>query len=145
MMPIRAAAARAEAGRILRFALVGASVALLYVGCYAVLRWNGSAPWGASPVAFALAIVWQYVAQSLLTFRARPSLDGQSVRFVVVIGAGLAVSTLITGWLGPAADLPEAVSLLAVILWLPLQNYILFRLWVFRGGGCATPGRPVLR
>jgi len=136
------AALRAEIGRTLRFAVVGASVAAAYAAGYAGLRWLGAAPWAASVPAFAAAVAWQYLAQTLWTFRAPLGESVRALRFAVTIGAGLAVSVAVTGWLGPAAGLAEAGAVAAVVLWLPVQNYLMFRLWVYRDAVAAGRGEP---
>lgn len=138
-------AARSELARMLRFSIVGLSVAVVYAVGFVLLRHAGAVPWAASALSFAVAVFWQYVAQSRVTFGSRPSFDGQSLRFAFVIGAGFSVSTLINGWLGPTIGLSEAVTLAVVIIWLPVQNYILFRLWVFRGNHRNVRLKTVLR
>jgi len=125
-------AARAELARLLRFALVGLSVAGIYAAGYAGLRWGGLAPWAASALAFTIAVIWQYVAQGRFTFGVRTGVDHQAARFAATIGLGLVISTVLVGWVAPAAGLAEGAALVLVIVWLPIQNYLLFRLWVYR-------------
>jgi len=126
------AALRAEIGRTLRFAVVGASVTATYAAGYAGLRWLGTAPWAASALAFAMAIAWQYRAQTAWTFRAPSRAPGRARRFGVTVAAGLVVASAITGWIGPATGLSEAGAVAGVILWVPVQNYLIFRFWVYR-------------
>jgi len=127
-----------EVGRIFRFGMVGLSVTLLYAGGYAGLRGLGAVPWAASAIAFTVAVLWQYLAQTFWTFRARLADRARLARFGATIGAGLAVSTALTGLIGPALNLPEAATILIVILWLPVQNYLIFRLWVYRDAVAET-------
>ena len=133
----------AEAARILRFGLVGASVAAVYAAGYAGLRGLAFSPWTASALAFAVAVTWQYLAQTAFTFRAPVRDRRQLLRFAATILSGFAVSTFIAGWAGPALGLAEAVAVLIVVLWLPVQNYLIFRLWVYRDAiaGGAAPTR----
>lgn len=126
------AALGAEIGRTLRFAVVGSSVTLIYALGYAGLRGLGLAPWLASALAFATAIAWQYRAQTTWTFRAPSRAQGRVRRFGVTVAAGLVVASAITGWIGPATGLSEAGAVVGVILWVPAQNYLIFRFWVYR-------------
>lgn len=137
------AALRAEAGRTLRFAVVGASVTLIYALGYAGLRGLGLAAWLASALAFAAAVAWQYRAQTAWTFRAPSGAHGRVRRFGVTVGAGLIVASAITGWIGPATGLSEAGAVAGVILWVPVQNYLIFRFWVYRDAVRAPADRAI--
>lgn len=124
---------RVELRRVLRFALVGVSVAALYALLFFVARGLGLVPWAANFLAFGLAVAFQYVAQTLFTFRAALKTRGQLPKFLLTIGLGLGISTLITAAIGPALDWPEPISVLVVTVVLPVTNFLLFRLWVYRG------------
>lgn len=114
-----------------RFALVGGSVAVFYVGAFTLLRAQGVGEMPANTVAFAAAICVQYIGQSLLTFR-QPMADlGQILRFGLTVGLGYVVSAIVTGLIGPALGWADWISATAVAALLPIQNFILFRLWVY--------------
>jgi len=123
---------RAEIARLARFALVGLAVAALYGVLYFVLRGMGLVPWLASIAAFAGAVTMQYVAHTVFTFRAPVDEPGQLARFVVTVTVGALLSTVITGFVGPSLGWPESVSILAVVVILPVTNFVIFRFWVFR-------------
>lgn len=123
---------RAELHRIVRFAIVGVAVAAVYAILFFLFREIGLARWVSSVLAFGSAVAFQYLAQTVFTFRASLNAQGQLPRFLVTIGFGLAISTLITSIVGPALDWPEAISVLVVTVVLPVTNFLLFRLWVYR-------------
>jgi len=87
---------------LLRFALVGAAVAALYLLLYAGFLAFGVAQLLANALAFLTAVAVQYLGQAGVTFDA-PWRDGaQAGRFGVMIGLGLVTSTIVTGFIGPS-------------------------------------------
>jgi putative flippase GtrA len=123
------------AGQILRFSVVGATVAGLYVLGYPALLAAGMAQAPANALAFAAAVAVQYVLQTWWTFRRPLGLPDQMARFTCAIAAGFAVSALITGVIGPALGWADWLSAAAVTVILPVQNFIIFRLWVYAAAG----------
>lgn len=118
---------------LLRFGVVGVSVALFYIALYLGLLHVGVPQVLANALAFGSAIAVQYAGQARFTFRRPLREPGQALRFGVMTGLGFVTSAVITGILGPVMGVSEGVAALAVILWLPLQNYIFMKLWVFAG------------
>ena len=137
MIQMTAETRRAELRRVARFALVGITVAALYALLFFLFRELGLVRWAANFLAFGLAVSFQYVAQTLFTFRAALRSKGQPPKFLATIGLGLMLSTLIAAVLGPALGWPDSVSVLVVTVVLPVTNFLLFRLWVYRAGGDA--------
>jgi putative flippase GtrA len=117
--------------RIIRFAVVGVTVALVYIVLYLTLLAFGMPQLKANLVAFLLAIVLQYVGQTMWTFRRQLAVPDQLGRFLFTVSLGLLVSGLITGTLGPALGWADWVSAAIVTVVLPVQNYLFFRNWVF--------------
>ncbi len=124
-----------EQGTMLRFAVVGASVAAFYVLMYLQLQAIGFGLPLVNALAFVMAVSGQYVAQTTWTFRRPLALPRQISRFVVTISFGLVVSALITGGLGPMLGWADWVSAALVTVVLPVQNYLFFRNWVFSETG----------
>lgn len=122
---------RRNGRQLARFAIVGAIVALTYVALYLLLMRFGLTRGPANALAFCVAVGLQYLGQTRWTFEQPLKQGGQALRFIITICLGLAVSALITGFVGPAMGWPEAAAAVAVILWLPVQNFIFFRLWVY--------------
>ncbi|AHC99637.1 GtrA family protein [Leisingera methylohalidivorans] len=124
-----------DAGQVLRFSVVGAAVAGLYVLGYTGLLAAGLAQASANGLAFAAAVAVQYVLQTAWTFRRPLGLPEQMARFACTIAAGFAVSMVITGVIGPALGWADWLSAAAVTVILPVQNFIIFRLWVYAAAG----------
>ena len=116
---------------LFRFALVGLGVAALYVGTFLVLLDLGIAKFTANILAFALAIIVQYIGQATFTFRQRLDDHMQMMRFLCMIAAGFLSASVITTVVGPALDITDMAAAILVTLLLPIQNYFIMKLWVF--------------
>lgn len=117
--------------RILRFGVVGIGNTVTYVGGYLLLRTMGLEEAVANCLAFACAVALQYVAHARYTFRTELRNPAQFTRFLTTIGAGLAVSTVITGPVAAVFALPDWLAATVVTIVLPVQNFILMSLWVY--------------
>lgn len=121
-----------ERRRLIRFAAVGTFVALYYVLTYALLAQLLQSRWSANALAFSSAVVIQYVGQTLFTFEKPLAVPAQFGRFLCMIGAGLVLSAIITGIAGPRLGLSDFVSAGVVAVSLPILNFVILRVWVFR-------------
>ncbi len=117
--------------RIIRFALVGTTVAALYILLYAGFLALGLAQVLANALAFLMAVAVQYLGQAGFTFDAPWRDSAQALRFIAMIGLGLLTSALITGALGPALGWHTLISAAVVTLVLPVQNFVIMSRWVF--------------
>ena len=122
---------RETLAQALRFALVGVTVACVYVIGYLVLRRIGIPPAPAATVAYGIAIVLQYLGHSGFTFRRRVRDGGQIRRFVILNGIGLVTAVVLTLVLTNGFNTPDWVASAAVVVVLPVLNWFLMRLWVF--------------
>ncbi|TNJ44475.1 GtrA family protein [Phaeobacter sp. B1627] len=122
---------RTDRDQILRFCVVGTGVAGLYLGLFLLGVELGLAEAAANIISLGCAVVVQYIAQTAWTFRRPLAVPEQILRFACTIGLGFVVSTLITAHVGPHLGWPPALSGAVVMLWLPIQNYVMFRIWVF--------------
>jgi putative flippase GtrA len=120
--------------QIVRFAIVGAAVAALYVALFTGFLALGLPRSAANGLAFGIAVAVQYAAQTLWTFGKPLAVPDQLFRFLCTIGLGYAVSVLITAVIGPLAGWADWVAAAAVTVVLPVQNYVIFRIWVFAEG-----------
>ena len=118
--------------RLFRFAVVGTIVAACYVVFYLGLIKFGFSQPVANAVAFLCAVAIQYLGQTLWTFEQPLNTPGQITRFICTIGLGLLISALITGLLGPALGWADWVSAIFVTVVLPVQNYLIFKSWVYQ-------------
>ncbi|EBA18711.1 hypothetical protein RSK20926_13349 [Roseobacter sp. SK209-2-6] len=120
-----------EIGRLMRFALVGGGVAFYYVTTFALLQMWGLGELSANGIAFTSAICVQYVGQTLFTFRQPLAEISQVMRFTATICFGFTLSTLLTGLIGPNLGWSGWFSAALAAVILPVQNFIIFRLWVY--------------
>lgn len=123
--------AQTDAGTVGRFIIMGIVNTVVYVGLFIGLRKTGVTPFWANLVAFATAVCVQYIGQSLFTFRTRLEDISQMLRFAVMIGAGLVASSVLATFVGPLLLWPSWLVALVVTVWLPIQNFVLMRLWVY--------------
>jgi putative flippase GtrA len=116
---------------ISRFALVGVSIAALYVLLYLLFLQIGIHQGGANAMAFVIAVAVQYAGQARFTFAKQLADPAQILRFGAMTGGGFVTSALLTGYIAPALALDNWIAAVAVTLILPVQNYLLMTLWVF--------------
>ncbi|QQV76935.1 GtrA family protein [Sphingomonas aliaeris] len=123
-------------GQLLRFGIAGLASASIYGGVYLALAARVPAAHAtlAVPPAFAIALTFSYALHSLWSFRGhgrRPDGGLRPLRFLIVqlaqLGTNIAVTWLLTFWLGT----PAWVPLLLAILIVPLASFYLQRTWVF--------------
>ncbi|MCR8827655.1 GtrA family protein [Pseudosulfitobacter koreensis] len=121
----------ATPARIIRFAIIGVLIAVLYMLLYLAFLQIGMSLVAANALAFVIAIAAQYAGQARFTFERRLADPGQVLRFGVMTGCGFVTSALVTGLLGPMLGLEPWLAALMVMLVLPVQNFIIMTLWVF--------------
>ena len=116
--------------QLARFALVGTTVALVYVAGYLLLLEVGINQRLTNALAYLIAISAQYLGQAAYTFGKPINDSAQIGRFVVMTGLGFLTSA-ITGQIGTFLNASNWAAAVVVILILPIQNYIIMTLWVF--------------
>ncbi|UWR95397.1 GtrA family protein [Phaeobacter inhibens] len=129
------AAVQKDLGQLIRFAIVGVSVAAIYVLLFLGFLQIGLAAGVANALAFGLAVLVQYVGQTVWTFRQRLGQPDQVLRFGCTVGLGFVTSALLTGVIGPMLGWPEWLAATTAAVWLPVQNYLFFKIWVYAGHG----------
>ena len=129
-----------ELGRLFRFSVIGVICAVIYIAGFVVLSAIGLVPIAANLVAFASAVVVQYVGHTLWTFRGSLRDAIQGARFVAAIGLGLLLSTLVSSVIAPFCGWPSWLTATLVAVLLPISNFAAFRVWVYRRN-CAVEDR----
>ncbi|UWR87739.1 GtrA family protein [Phaeobacter inhibens] len=129
------AAVQKDLGQLIRFAIVGVSVAAIYVFLFLGFLHIGLAAGLANALAFGLAVLAQYVGQTVWTFRQKLGQPDQALRFGYTVGLGFVTSALLTGVIGPMLGWPEWLAATTAAVWLPVQNYLFFKIWVYAGHG----------
>lgn len=118
--------------QIMRFALVGVTVALVYISLYVGLLALGIPQVISNALAFMIAIGVQYIGQGRFTFGQKLKDRDQATRFIVMVGLGLLTASIITGLLAPAIELDDWIAAAIVTVVLPIQNYLFMAGWVFK-------------
>lgn len=115
-----------------RYTITGLAVTAVYVGLYFLLR-NvlTMSPAFASGIAMTTAVVFQYVMHSVFTFQRKWADGGQLIKFLVSIALSVIISDIFVARLGEALNVPEPLRLLAVVVTLPVVNFIFFTFWVY--------------
>ncbi len=122
-----------EMSALIRFAVIGALTALIYLGTYLILR-AGTDLHAAidSIIAYAAAIAFQYVGHARYTFRKQLASRTQLFRFLINNAIGCAVAAIIMSVAPALLVISEFQTGLIVIATLPLYNWIMMRFWVYR-------------
>jgi putative flippase GtrA len=128
--------------QFVKFAVVGAigtavNLAVLKITLLLWGQFNGSTPFAveafASGLAFAVAVVNNYLLNRWWTFRSSGTMGSEFVKFLVVSICGLALNELVFWVFRAQLNLNVFVSqLLAIACVLPF-NFIVNKLWSFRG------------
>ena len=128
--------------QFVKFAVVGAvgtivNLAVLKLTLLLWGRFNESTPFAveafASGLAFAVAVVNNYLLNRWWTFRSSGTMGTEFLKFLVVSVAGLALNELVFWAFRAQLDLHVMLSqLLAIGCVLPF-NFIVNKLWSFRG------------
>ncbi|MFS4580829.1 GtrA family protein [Phaeobacter sp. C3_T13_0] len=127
--------AQQDLGQLVRFAIVGVTVAAIYVLLFLIFLQIGLVTGFANALAFGLAVLAQYVGQTVWTFRQKLNQPRQAMRFGCAVGLGFVASGLLTTFIGPMLGWPDWMAATIAAVWLPVQNYLFFKIWVYAGNG----------
>lgn len=117
---------------VLRYTITGLVVAATYICVHFLLTlYLDVDSLFASPIAFLIAILFQYILHSRFTFKGKTQNSKQIGKFLVTIFVGLLVSHLVVNVFGPRWGISQLFSLVFVVVILPVTNFILFSVWVF--------------
>jgi putative flippase GtrA len=120
---------------VIRYGLVGAAVALIYIVSFKLLQIADLFPAVInSCLAFLIAVAVQYLGHAAITFRRTVRDGAQAVRFALTVGMGMVLSAIVVGCVGPALGIRDHYSALAVIVIVPFFNFIVFKVWAFAPG-----------
>jgi putative flippase GtrA len=122
-------------GQLIRFAIVGFSLAGVYSVIYWYLATYVMAPMLAVVIAFLVAVSLGFVLHSRWSFRGHGQREDHrlKVKFLLVQGSGFIVNEVFTWVLtGPLVNGPTWWPLVPAIFVTPLATFFLNRQWVFR-------------
>jgi putative flippase GtrA len=120
-------------GQLVRFAIVGFSLAAIYSAIYWYLATYVMAPMLAVVVAFAVAVSLGFVLHSRWSFRGHGKAEDRrmKIKFLAVQGAGFVLNEGFTWLLTGPMHGPTWWPLIPAIFVTPLATYLLNRQWVF--------------
>ena len=122
-------------GQLVRFAIVGFSLAGVYSVIYWYLAPYVMAPMLAVVIAFLVAVSLGFVLHSRWSFRGHGQREDNrlKVKFLLVQGSGFLLNEVFTWVLtGPLVNGPTWWPLVPAIFVTPLATFALNRQWVFR-------------
>jgi putative flippase GtrA len=121
---------RTQLLKLIRFGVVGLSSSLLYGLLASALVHAHVALVIAHCIAYALAIPFSYFAQRGFTFRSNRLHVMSFPRFLLTNAVSFLLSTGIVA-MSTALQIPAAAAIAAVIVFVPLINYLFLNAWVF--------------
>ena len=120
-------------GQLVRFAVVGFSLAGVYSAIYWYLATFVMAPMLAVVIAFAVAVSIGFVLHSRWSFRGHGKAEDRrmKMKFLLVQGSGFLLNEAFTWLLTGPMHGPTWWPLVPAIFVTPLATYLLNRQWVF--------------
>lgn len=117
---------------VVRFLLVGGVSFALDLGLLAVLHEIFDVPlWLATPIAFIVSLVFNFLLQRLFTFRANNSGSISAMKYILLVIFNIVVSDLIvTGF--DAVGWTYVIGKTAATILTTAWNYFLYRHWIFK-------------
>ncbi|RQS69527.1 GtrA family protein [Burkholderia sp. Bp8963] len=124
----------AERARLFRFGVSGiCSTAIHTLVASAMFALLDASPVTANAVAFVVATVFSYLANTLWSFSSTVQWSNL-LRFLLVAVSGL-VETMLLARGTEALGLAPGWSIVAVVLFVPPVTFVLHRLWTYREAG----------
>ncbi len=123
---------RRRLAALARFAAVGLLSSGLYAGVMLLaIRFGGVAPGVASALGYAAALPVNFGLHRSFTFASRGRIRREALRFLLLHGINMALSMAIVHLMVTVAGLPAAAGALAVVLAIPLLQFIALESWVY--------------
>ncbi|RCW81072.1 GtrA family protein [Paracoccus lutimaris] len=118
--------------QVLSFVLVGASS----TGLYFLLLWalRGSIPstFALTACCYGVSMIYNYILQSWLTFRAGPPTRRSMSRFVIMHLTAMAMNSLLMAGLVDGLHLPLYQTQIGVTLFISAMIFIVSKRWVYQ-------------
>jgi len=119
--------------KILGFMTFGALAGATYAGVFVLGVERVKLPtFGASVLAFAVAIPVSYFGNRWVTYRSRNVLGSEALRFIVVQVANLFITSAIVHFVGKRLGLSAGADVVVAFVAAPIVSFVLFELWVYR-------------
>ncbi|MDQ0673464.1 putative flippase GtrA [Pseudarthrobacter siccitolerans] len=120
------------ASSVVRFLVVGGLSFALDLGLLVFLHeFLGVELWIATPVAFVVSLIFNFLLQRIFTFQATNNRGISAMKYVLLVVVNILVSdVIVTGFdtLGWSYMVGKATSTILTTVW----NYFLYRHWIFK-------------
>jgi putative flippase GtrA len=130
---------RLQTAKLMRFGLVGLLSAAVYsvavVGLVAMLKLDGKL---ANVIGYVVALPINFVGHRHFTFVSKGIVSGDAIRFCILHGINIGISTAGFGILVDGMKLPYWFGILGALVLVPISTFIVMDVWVF-----AEQRRPV--
>jgi putative flippase GtrA len=123
---------RERVAELVRFALVGGSSTLIYLGVYTAGIVMGLGFALAAVVAFVFSAASGFVLHHRFTFRTDNPTAGGMVRWLALQGTALVINIALLALLVHGAGLNRIVAQIVLLPLIPLLTYVMSRRFVFR-------------
>lgn len=117
--------------QLVRFAVNGAWVSLIYIAIGHALLWAGVSHGATGAAALIAAATIGFVLHRTRTFCSGNNVAADGMRYAIMTAANSLLSAA-SMQLAIVAEVPDTVALVLVAAALPVTNFLAMRLWVFR-------------
>lgn len=131
---------RSEAGKVVRFGLVGLTATLIHLAVAQIALLAGMPPEMANANGFVVAFLAGLVGHYRFTFPGTGSFGRAFWRYGVIALAGFAVNNVVLFGLEASGWVSAQVSLTVAVLIVPVGTFFLSRLWGFTSPGTKDRG-----
>lgn len=119
--------------KLVRFGFVGVLSGVIYAGVTALMVTQfGMAPVPASLVGYCVSVPASFLGHRQGTFRSQGRWTHEALRFVVTQGVNMAVTAGSMHGAVALAGLPYWWGMIAAVILVPIANFVMMNLWVFR-------------
>jgi putative flippase GtrA len=122
--------------KLIRFGIVGLGSGLVYgLVMVALVSGLGVAPVPASIAGYCASVPANFVGHRRFSFRSNGHWTGEAVRFLAAQACNIAVTAGATHLLVNLWRLPYGWAMAAVVVLVPIANFLFMNLWVFAQKG----------
>jgi putative flippase GtrA len=116
----------------LRFSVVGIVVAATFFTVFVTLASTGMSMIAVNTLSLGIAVTLQYFLHAKWTFKSPAKAASQAPKFLFAVFISFLLSLFITFYISPLLGWGGVLNALAITMVLPVSNFILFKIWVFR-------------
>lgn len=119
--------------KLVRFGFIGVLSGVIYAGVTALMVTQfGMAPVPASLIGYCVSVPASFLGHRQATFRSQGRWTHEALRFVVTQAVNMAVTAGSMHAAVTLAALPYWWGMIAAVILVPIANFVMMNLWVFR-------------